>query len=295
MRDQIQLHLVILSWGITAILGKLISLPPLDLVIWRTFLAALGFYVVARLLRVNIWVGRGDILSFLGLGWIIGWHWILFFLSARMSTASVCLAALPTMMIFCSLLEPLVERGRRWSPVELATGLVICGAVWMIYQVEFHHWKGFTVALISVFLAAWFALGNKRLAHRQHVAVSMGWQMAGGFVACVIIRPLLAEDGGLLPTLPKPGDWGWLLVLALVCTVASYSALADILRRLSVFTVNVAYNMEPLYGIILAALVFGETERMSPGFYVAAGIILCSVFVMPFWARKSVSERSAVS
>ena len=284
VRDYIQLHLVVLSWGLTAILGKLIELPPVDLTIWRTFLAAVGFVMLAVLLKVPLRLPKREALALLGVGALIGWHWTLFFLSARLSTASVTLAAMPTLMVFCSVIEPLVDGKRKWRVSELVAGFIICCAVWLIYQVEFRYWLGFSVALASVLFAAVFAVANKHLAVRYHFSVSMSWQMTGGLVACVLLRPIVSDDFAI--AIPEGRDWLWLILLSMVCTVAAYAGYADLLRRMSVFTVNVAYNLEPVYGVILAAAVFGQSERMSPGFYAGASIILASVLALPFWNRS---------
>jgi drug/metabolite transporter (DMT)-like permease len=155
----------------------------------------------------------------------------------------------------------------------------------MIYQVEFRYWLGFTLALISVVLATLFTIGNKKLTHSYHFAVLMGWQMLGGCVVCLILRPLFAK-GSLLPAIPDLQDFGWLLILALLCTVWTYAGYANLLRRIPIFTLNVAYNMEPVYGILMAAAFFGETERMSVGFYVAASIIVGSVILLPMLDRR---------
>ena len=289
MRDYIQLHLIILLWSLTAILGKLITLPALDMVVWRTGIAAVGFAIWAALLRVPVQLPKQERWQLLGLGALLGWHWILFFLSARLSTASVCLAAMPTLLIWCSLIEPFVDGSRRWRRDELGFGAVIVGAVWLIYQVEFRYWLGFTVGLSSVLLAALFAVGNKRVAHRHHFAVLMGWQMVGAVAACWLVLPF--ATGQFLPQVPQGMDIVWLSVLALVCTVLPYAGFGDLLKRLSVFTINVTYNLEPVYGIILAAMVFGEREKMSPGFYFAAALITVSVILLPFWnRRRAISE-----
>lgn len=289
MRDLLLLHLIILAWSLTAILGKLITLPALDMVVWRTGVAAAGFALWAALLRVPVGLPKKERWQLLVLGALLGWHWILFFVSARLSTASVSLAAMPTLMIWCSLIEPFVDGSRRWRKGELLFGLIIVGAVWMIYQVEFRYWVGFTVGLSSVVLAALFSVGNKRIAHRHHFAVLMGWQMIGACAACWLLLPLVT--GHALPVLPHGKDILWLLILALVCTVLPYAGLGDLLKRLSVFTINVTYNLEPVYGILLAALVFGEKEKMSPGFYVASTIIIISVILLPLWnRRRAVSE-----
>lgn len=284
MRDYLQLHLIILLWSLTAILGKLITLPALDMVVWRTALAATGFAVWAALLRVPVRLPARERWQLLGLGALLGWHWILFFLSARLSTATIALAAMPTLMICCSVIEPLVDGTRRWNKGELVVGTVIVGAVWMIYEVEFRYWLGFTVGLCSVLLAACFAVGNKRIAHKHHFTILMGWQMLGALFACLITLPLVT--GRLLPLSVPAADWTALLVLSFVCTVLPYAGFGQLLRRLSVFTINVAYNLEPVYGILMAAAVFGEQEKMSAGFYVAATIIIVSVIALPWWNRR---------
>jgi drug/metabolite transporter (DMT)-like permease len=284
VRDYLQLHLIILLWSLTAILGKLITMPALDMVVWRTGLAALGFAAWAALLRVPVALPARERLMLLGLGALLGWHWVLFFQSARMSTASVSLAAMPLLMICCSLLEPLVDGSRRWKASELTLGLIIVGAVWMIYEVEFRYWQGFTVGLASVVLAAFFSVGNKRIAHRYHFTVLMGWQMVGALLACWLTLPL--ATGQLLPVGLAGMDIVWLLALSLVCTVLPYAGYGELIKRLSVFTINVTYNLETVYGILLAAAAFGEREKMSLGFYCASAIILLSVIVLPWWNRR---------
>lgn len=283
LRDMLQLHLVVLAWGLTAILGKLITLPAVEVTVWRTAMAAAGLVVIAIVTGIPLRVPRRAALQFLGTGLIIGWHWMLFFLSARLSTASVCLAAMPTIMVWSSLIEPLMNGTRRWSKAELLTGVVMVGAVWIIYEFEFRHWLGFTVGLASAFLAGIFAVINKFHTARHSPVILCGYQMVGACAACLALLPFFAEGRVGLPSRP---DLLWLLVLSQVCTVGAYIGYLDVLRRMSVFTVNVVYNMEPVYGIVLAALVFGEKERMSGGFYLGAGIIIAIVMVMPWVERR---------
>lgn len=274
LRDMVQLHLVVLGWGFTAILGKLITLPPVEVTIWRTALAAVGLALIALISGLSFRLSRRALFQLLGTGVIIGWHWMLFFLSARLSTASVCLAAMPTIMVWCSLMEPLMNGTRRWSRMELLTGIIMVGAVWLIYKFEFRHWLGFTVGLASAFLGALFAIINKSLTEKHPPVIICGYQMVGACGACLALLPFFSE--GAFPW-PSGSNILWLLVLSQVCTVGAYVGYLDVLRRMSVFTVNVVYNMEPVYGIILAALFFGEKEKMSGGFYLGAGIIIAVV------------------
>ncbi len=284
MRDYIQLHLVVLAWGFTAILGKLITLPALDVTVWRTGLAAVGFAGVALLLRQDLRLGRGEVLRLLATGCLVGLHWLLFFLSARLGTASICLSALPTTMLWCSLIEPLIDGTRRWRAAELFMGLLMVGAVWLIYHVELRYWQAFTVALLAALLAAVFAVINKQVTHRHHFAVLGFYQMLGALGVTLLVLPLAAHRPATLP--PSPRDLGWLLVLAMVCTVGGFGGYVHALRRVSVFTANMIYNMEPVYGILLAALVFGDREKMSGGFYAGTAVIVGSVLLLPWFNRR---------
>lgn len=289
LRDLALLNLTVLAWGFTSILGKLISIPAVETTAWRTGFAALGLVLICRFSGLSLGISHRSALIYLGTGSIIGWHWATFFLSARISTASVCLAAMPTIMLWCSLIEPLVNRTRKWNRLELVLGLVTIGAVWLIYRFEFRHWLGFTVGLASALLAAIFGVLNKQLNGQHPPAVMCCYQMAGACVSCLVLLPFM---GVHTLAVPSGLDWLWLLLLSQVCTVGAYVAYLDVLRRVSVFTVNVVYNMEPVYGIILARVVFGESEHMTAGFYLGATMIVASVIALPLMNRFAVKHSS---
>lgn len=282
MRHFLLMHLVTLAWGLTAVLGKLVALPPTDLVLWRTLLAVAGFWLLARALRTPLSLSPRSACHLLGLGALLGLHWVLFFASARLATASVCLAAMPTGMLWCSLLEPWLDGSRRWRPLELVTGAVIVAAVWLIYEVELRHWLGLTVGLLAALVAAFFVLFSKRVATHRHFAVIGAWQMAGALAVTLLVLPFTAA----LPAWPAAADWPWLVLLSAVCTVAAYAGYMVVLRHLDVFSVNLIYNLEPIYGILLAMLVFGTEEKMSGGFYVGAAMITGSALLVPWLRRK---------
>ncbi|TDU66461.1 EamA-like transporter family protein [Prosthecobacter fusiformis] len=290
MRNYLLLHLVILAWGFTAILGKLITLPPIEVVLWRTAIASAGFAILVLWQKQRLQVSRADRWKMLGIGALLGLHWILFFQSARLATASVSLAALPTAMLWCSLIEPLVDGTRRWRPLELLVGTVIVGAVWMIYEVELRYWLGFTVGIISAFLAALFSVTNKQLVARQQSFVMGYYQMQGALVVTALAW-ICTTPSQL--TVPGPWDALWLFILSTVCTVGAYAGYMTALRHMSVFTVNVVYNLEPIYGIVLAVLIFGSQEHMSSGFYIGASIIIGSVLLIPWLNRWVTGERTA--
>ena len=279
------LHLVILAWAFTAILGKLISLPSLDMVVWRTGLATLGFVAIALAMRAPLRLAKRDAGILFGLGAILGLHWVLFFLSARLATASVSLAAMPTMLIWCTLMEPFVNGTRRWSRIELILGMVIITAVWMIYAVELNHWFGFTIGIVSALIASVYAIFNKQVVARYHFATLCAWQLGGACVAAWVLLPFVS--GTALPEMPGARDLGWIVLFAIGCTVLPYAAFVYVMKRMSVFTVNVVYNLEPLYGMALATLIFGVKEQMTPGFYAGAAIIIASVLAVPWLQRRA--------
>lgn len=290
MPPLLTLHLVIIAWAFTAVIGKLIAMPSLDMVVWRTGLAAMGFVALAGILRSPLRVPKADAWKLLGIGALLGVHWVTFFLSGRLATASVSLAAMPTLMIWCSLIEPLVNGTRRWSRVELIVGVITISAVWLIYAVEKRYWLGFSVGLFSALLAAIYAVTNKQVVSRFRFATLCSYQMVGACVASWCLLPIMT--GGILPQWPDSRDFGWLILFAFGCTVLPYAAFVSVMRQLSVFTINVVYNLEPLYGIVLAAVVFGAAEKMTRGFYAGAAIIIVSVIMVP-WLEKSESNRRA--
>lgn len=279
------LHLVVLSWAFTAILGKLVSIPAPDMVVWRTALSALGFAAVALWRRSPLRLPVVTAAKLFAIGIFLGLHWVTFFLSGRLATASVSLAALPTLMIWCSLLEPLVNGSRRWNRLQLLVGLVVVGAVWLIYAVELRHWVGFTVGIGSALMAAIYSVWNKQVVGSLPFATLCTWQLAGAFAASLVLLPALG--GGWLPVVPGARDLLWIALLSFGCTVLPYGAFIYVLRRLPIFTINVVYNLEPLYGMLLAAAIFGSREAMTPGFYVGAAIIIASVVAVPWLQRRT--------
>jgi drug/metabolite transporter (DMT)-like permease len=189
---------------------------------------------------------------------------------------------MPTAMLWCSLIEPWIDGTRRWRPLELIVGAVMVAAVWMIFEVEMRYWQGLSVGLLAALLAAIFSVINKQLVARCHYAVMGTYQMTGALIVS-LLGWLLLTPGQV--TLPGWENMMWLLMLSSICTVWAYAGYMEVLQRMSVFTVNVIYNMEPVYGIALAALIFGSREFMSPGFYMGAAIIIGSVFMVPWLAR----------
>lgn len=291
VRDYIQLHFIIILWGFTAILGLLIKVPPLELVFYRTFLASFGLLIIIRYRKLPLLVSRKYMIKFLGTGFIIAAHWILFFGSARVSTASVCLAGMATTSFWTSLIEPLVNK-RRIKKMEVFFGLIVIAGLYLIFHFEFNHALGLLLALASAILASVFTVINSRFTHSHNHHTISFYEMTGASLLSGLIIPfyyLFASGNIGSISFPSVSDWGYLVILAIACTVYPFTVSIELMKRISAFVVNLSINMEPVYGIILAYLIFGEKERMNPGFYLGTLIILLSVILYPVirvWSNK---------
>ena len=280
MRLYLQLHLLVFLLATTAILGHLISLPAAGLVIWRTIFASLGAMAwVIAIRRKSPWPGWKAASTFFGVGILVGLHWICFFGAIKLANVSICLAGLATISLFTAFTEPLLER-RRVRPFEVVLGLLVVVGIALVAGFERGRLLGLGVALLSAFLAAVFPVLNRRLVTTGgDPLVMVAWEMAGACVISLLLFPLV---GGGVPLLAWQGlDWLWLLLLGWVCTIFAHGFHIHLLRHLSAFTMSMAFNLEPIYGILAAALLFGEHKQLHPLFYVGLLTILAANVLHP--------------
>ena len=290
--DYFQLHFIVLIWGFTAILGKL--LEPLDssaVVLFRTLLAVLGMGAVLLVRKQSITVSPTDRWRLLATGGIIALHWMAFFLAARLSNVSVCLAGMATSSLWASGLEPLLLR-RRVRPIEVILGAVVMTGLYLIFRFEFDKGVGLAIAVFSAMLSSLFTIINSRFTQRYDAVVISFYEMVGAALGALVLWVLVQRfdtsgAGSVVQYVPQTSmQWGWLLVLSLVCTVYAYTIGIRLLRKFSPYLAILTVNLEPVYGIILAVLVFGDAERMTPGFYVGTLVILAAVLSYPFLNRQ---------
>ena len=286
-RDYLVLHFIVLIWGFTAILGLLITIPPVEVVFFRTLIATLGLAVLLKVRRRDILISKQtDLWVFLGTGSLIAAHWILFFLSARISNASICLAGMATCSLWTSLLEPLSHR-RKIKGFEVLLSIVAFIGISIIFNVAFDFLTGLLVAVLSAFIASLFTIINGRYTNKYDPYVITFYEMMGACISVLLFYPLyLTFFSNQIVWMPPTMDWIYLGALAIFCTVYAYSVSVELMKRLSAFSINLTVNLEPVYGIILALIIFGESEEMSSGFYLGAGLILTSVLLYPLLNRK---------
>ena len=277
LNSYLHLHLIVFIWGFTAILGALISLEALPLV-WFRMLFASGFILVYVIIKkIPLKLPAKTILSFLFAGLIIALHWFTFFKAIKVSNISVTLACLATGAFFTSILEPIFYK-RKVIFYEVLFGLIVIAGLYLIFQVQGNYVDGIILGLTSAFLSALFSVINGKFAQKYEPAVISFYEIFGG-VLCLTVYLLFTASFTACFFNLSTSDLLWLLVLSSVCTAYAFIASVRVMKYLSPYTVMLTINLEPIYGIILALLIFNEKEKMSPQFYVGALIILSTVIL----------------
>ncbi len=289
-----KLHLIVLIYGFTAILGKLIALPALELVWYRMLIAIVTFFIYLKLTKEDLAVSRRTLFQLLGVGVIIAIHWVTFYGAIRLSNISVTLGCFATTALFTSFLEPFFYR-KRVNFIEVLIGLIIIAGLYLIFKFETRYALGMFVALVSAFLAGLFSVLNKKLV-ASHRAVKISfYEMIGGAIALTIYMAATGRGTSAPILIPTVSDLLYLLILGTVCTAFAHAVQVDVMQHLSAYTVTLTINLEPVYGIVMAFFIFGETERMTAGFYLGTLIILLSVIGFPLSQHYLTKRSSEIS
>jgi drug/metabolite transporter (DMT)-like permease len=277
LKSYLHLHLIVFIWGFTAVLGALITLDALPLV-WFRMLFALGFIAIYLYYKkLPLRVPFKILMQFLFSGLVIALHWFTFFHAIKISNVSITLACLSTGALFAAILEPILY-GKKIVPYELFFGLLVVVGLYIIFNVEGNYFLGILTALSSAFLSALFAVINSRLVQSYDATVISFYELSGGVVFFSFLLLCFGSFSVSFFELSMK-DLLYLLILSSVCTAYAFIASTYVMKFLSPYTVMLTINLEPIYGIILAVLIFEEKEKMSFGFYIGAFIILLTVLL----------------
>jgi len=285
----LQIHFCVLLWGFTAILGKLISLAALPLVWWRMLIVVASLLLVPSVLRslralpARLW------LAYAGIGALVALHWLTFYGAIKLANASVAATCIALAAPFTALVEPWVMR-TRFAARELLLGLaVLPGVALVVGGVPSGMRDGVIVGVIAALLVAVFGALNKRLAHRAEALTATVLELGAGLVVLSALAPLLPavlpQLAGPLLEWPSARDGALLLTLAFACTLLPFTLSLVALRHISAFSAQLAVNLEPVYAIVLAAVLLGEQRELTTQFYVGVAIILAAVFLQPLVGR----------
>ncbi len=283
-RNLIKMHWVVFIYGFTAILGKLITLDATELVWHRMFIAFISLGVLLKLRKRPLGLPLRAAAKMIGVGFVVALHWIAFFHAIKISTISVVLGCMASTTLFTSLLEPALIK-RPIVFLEVMVGLLIILGLYIIFQFEPDHMAGIITALTAAFLAALFTVMNKGLIESHRPLVISFYEMGGGFLAISLYLFFTGTFGKGLQ-MPVLNDWFLLLILGIVCTAYAFATSVQVMKVLSAYTAVLIINLEPVYGILLAFLFFGDSEYMSAGFYAGTLIILTAVILFPILSKK---------
>jgi len=288
LRDYLKLHLVVFLWGTTAVMAKLITIPAIEMLFHRTWMSAVGLFIFAWITKKSLKLSFIGVLKMIGIGFIVGIHWIAFFYGGQISTASLSLVGFATCSLWTAILEPIVNR-KSVRPLEILLGLLVFAGLYIIFRFEIRFFNGFLLSVLSGFLASVFSIMNERLV-RKHSATSIAfYEMAGAFLLVVLFLPYYKfnlANGMQLDLKPSASDWIYLLILSVVCSVFAFTMAVNLMKKLSVFTVQLTLNLEPIYGITLAIFVLNEQKYMTPSFLAGTALIMLAVLSYPILKKR---------
>lgn len=282
----IQLHIAVLLAGITGILGRLITLNEAWIVFYRLLISALTMFLIfsfsGKLKKISV----KDFFLILGVGAIAALHWVGFFGSIKYANISVALVCFSSVGFFTSFLEPLINK-RRIVWMEVMLGMLVMVGIYIIFHFDTQYKTGIIIGIISSALAAIFPIFNRQFMQRMNAPTLMTYELTGGWLTLCLLLPLYEAQFFSAYWWPTVSDWIWLLILSWLCSVWAFQLSANALKKISAFTVNLSYNLEPVYGIILAFAVFRENENLDKGFYIGLSIIVLVVLWQSWRIYKS--------
>lgn len=277
-----RLQFIVLLWGFTGVLGKLITTDAISLVWFRLLIASVLLYFILRLRKVSLYVNGKDLALLLGIGVVIGLHWLAFFGAIKVSNVAVALSTLSTGALFSAFLEPIFFK-RKINPSEIILAIVVSFCILLIYNAQPDYWLGIVLGVICSFLSALFSVLNGKIHARFTATKIMFYEMVGGwFVVCLFLIGV-GDFSGI--TTISWQDLGLLVLLGSLFTAYPMIESVSLMKYFSPFTLLLNVNLEPVYGIILAWLIFGESEEMNFTFYIATAIMVLAI-VANVWLKS---------
>lgn len=274
----IQLHIAVFLAGFTAILGKLIVLNEGLLVWYRLLITVVALALLMYFKKQLQLIPLKDMLKILGVGLIVAIHWVTFYGSVKYGNVSIAVVCFSASGFFTAFFEPLIFK-RGVILIEVLLGLMAIVGIYIIFDFHPQYKTGIIFGIISAVGSSLFPIFNKKLLIRFSPATLTLYELGGGFVALTVLIPFYLWQFPASYYLPTAMDWFWLVILACVCTVLCFDLQLSALKKISPFTANIAYNMEPVYGIILAFIIFKENKLLNTHFYIGVGLIILSVLL----------------
>lgn len=285
-RSYLETHVAVILFGFTAILGKLISLSAFQLVWWRVLLTSISLLAFNEIRKAYTKLDKSSRNKFLLIGILVGVHWVCFYGSIKYANASIALVTFATIALFTSLLNPLILK-ERLNKLDVTIGiLIIPGMALIVNNIDTSLIIGFWIGILSAFLASLFTVFNKKFIKEADTLLITFLEMSGAWLFLTFCIPIYIFGFHNTMTFPSLIDLGYLLILSLLCTTLAYALSLKALKYISTFESNLIYNLEPIYGIVLAILILNEHKELSLNFYMGVTLILSLIFIHPVLSKK---------
>ncbi len=281
------LHFIVFIWGFSPVLGRFITADTWQLVWFRILITIFVMYIYLKITKQSLAISRKNFLKLSGIGIIILIHWIAFYGAIKVSNISVTMVAFSTGTLFSSIIEPILYK-RRIRPYEILIGLIIMGAIGLIFSIETQFWLGIVLGIVAAFLSALFSVLNGLMVKELRSGTISFYELSTALIGFTIY---LALSGGFTESffqLDQRSVIG-LLILSLVCTVFPFLASVDLAKHISPYTIVLTVNLETVYGIIWAIIFFNENKEVKPTFYLGVFIILLAIFLNSY--LKTMTEK----
>jgi drug/metabolite transporter (DMT)-like permease len=272
----LQMHTAVFLWGFTGVLGRAISLDSIWLVWYRLFITIVSLWALYFFINKIRKTSFRSALAISGIGFVLVLHWICFYASIKFANVTIALTCLSTTALLSSLLEPLILK-RSFDVFEIVLGMFAIAGILIIYNTHIQFSTGIIIGLASAILTVLASVLNKKIVDKYQPEQITLYQLSGGFLGLTILLPGLYF---LFPTdnlIPAPLDWLWLIILSWVCTIFTFFLYIRCLKKISAFTLNLTLTLEPVYGIVLAFIIYKENKDLSEWFYAGFGLIICAV------------------
>lgn len=274
----LQLHMAVFLAGFTGILGRLIDLNEGLLVWYRLFITSVTMWILysftGRLRKISL----KDMARLTGIGFLAALHWVTFYGAVKYANVSVALVCFSAVGFFTAVLEPLLLKVR-FKLVEVLLGIVVMAGIYLIFHFDPQYKTGIILGIFSAMLISIVIILLKQLVKRINPETLLTYQLSGGLLTLTLLMPFYLYRFPTTYLIPDTNDWIWLLVLSWFCSVIAFRFSAYALEKLSAFTVNLTFNLEPVYGILLAFLVYRENELLNRWFFIGFALIAAALAI----------------
>ncbi|HET9824441.1 MAG TPA: DMT family transporter [Chitinophagaceae bacterium] len=291
-----ELHVAVLLAGFTGVLGRLITLNEGWLVWYRLLISSATMWVLFSLTKKLQTIQVKDILKLSVIGFLSAMHWVTFYGSIKYANVSVALVCFSSVGFFTALFEPLLFQ-KKINAIEVFLGLIVIAGIYVIFHFDPKYKTGIILGVTCAVLLALVMILIRQFVQRINPQTLLCYQLTGGWVTLTLVMPLYSNWFPSSHVFPDLSDWIWLLVLAWFCSVLAFQFSVNALKKLTAFTVNLSFNLEPVYGIILAFVIYHENKELGWSFFTGLSLIVLALCFQMWrvWRQSKVSSAATVS